>query len=67
MYITVEDFMDLCVSPILCKAEIFDLETGKTLWQGNGNGIPEEYLCQTVESFDPPDGEKLTLNICYED
>jgi len=66
MHVTVQDFMDLCTEPSICEVEIFNLTSEEVLWNGNGYEIPEKYQSQTIESFDPPSGAKLTLNICFE-
>lgn len=60
---TIEDIMELCIDSSLCVVEVFDCETGKEVWSGAGDEIPDEYAQLEVGSFDVPKEGKMTFNV----
>lgn len=66
MEITVDNLMDLFVDKDSQTVEIFNTETGQTVYEGDYQDIPMEYLDATVESIDnifQGNSGKITLNV----
>lgn len=61
---TVYDFLDYCIDPGLLTVEIYDCDSGNTVWVGHGDEIPEEFGYKDIGSFDvPSEADHITLNI----
>ncbi len=63
MFIAVKDFLNLALDTSNLGITIFDVQTDKTLWTGNADDVPAEYMGMPISTFDPPEEDKLTLNI----
>lgn len=66
MEITVDNLMDLFVDKDSQTVEIFNCETGQTVYEGDYQDIPMEYQDATVESIDnifQGNSGKITLNV----
>ena len=60
---TIEQFMELCIEPSMCKVEIYGINQEETVWSGYADEIPNEYREMDVESFDVPTDGCMTFNI----
>ena len=60
---TIEEFMELCIEPSMCKVEIYDCNKGEVVWSGYADELPDKYGEMDVESFDVPTNECMTFNI----
>lgn len=60
---TIEELMNLCIEPSLCKVEIYSVDQNDTVWSGMADEIPDEYGELEVESFDVPTDGCMTFNI----
>lgn len=68
MDITVKNFCDCCVEPSLQKIKLYNCDTGKDIWEGYADEIPDEYEEWYISSWDCiiAPSETLTLNIQQE-
>lgn len=60
---TIEQLMELCVEPSMCKVEIYDCDKGEVVWSGYADELPDKYGEMDVESFDVPTDGCMTFNI----
>ena len=60
---TINELMNMCIEPSMCKVEIFDANPEKVVWSGWADEIPDEYGELDVESFDVPTDGCMTFNI----
>lgn len=60
---TIEELMNLCIEPSLCKVEIYSIDQNRAIWSGFADDIPDEYGELEVESFDVPTDGCMTFNI----
>lgn len=58
------DFLDYCIDAGLLTLEIYSVSSGKTVWTGDGDEVPEEFGYCELASFDvPTKADCITLNI----
>ena len=63
-YITLEDFLRLCVDDTGLKIAIYDFSLKKVVYSGWAVEVDLDYLGRAVHSYDIPDAiGKLTINI----
>lgn len=60
---SVYDFAYLCIERSLLSVSIFGLECGREIWSGSADEIPNEIAKCELCSFDPPQNDRITLNI----
>ena len=60
---TIQEFMEMCIDPSLCKVSIYDMEKGEDVWSGASDEIPEEYGDLEFGSFDVPKDGQMTFNL----
>ena len=60
---TIADFIYLCTEGSLLSVSIFGLEADIELWRGQADEIPDGYMWETVESFDAPENNVITITI----
>ena len=63
MYMTIRDLLELYVDAGLLKVEIYDLETSETIYRGQGDMIPDEYLDLDIQSLDAPYRDVQVINV----
>ena len=62
---TIGEMLDLCFVAGMLTVEIYDLDKERTVWTGDGDEVPDEYLDAEIESWDlPAAASKMTFNIC---
>lgn len=65
---TIYELLDSCVDAGLLKLTIYDIDSGKEVWSGDGDEIPTEYEDLECWSWDVPFKEReFTVNVCMED
>ena len=66
---TIYEFVGLCCEPSFQVYEIYDIDSGKTLYKGTGDEIPTDLEDYEVSSYDcislANNKDVITLNICY--
>ena len=66
---TIYDFVNLCCEPSFQRYKIFDLDSGKTMYEGAGDEIPSNLEDYEISSYDcisfATNKDIITLNICY--
>ena len=61
---SVYDFMDYCLDKSITTVEVWSFSKQKVVWSGNGEEIPDEYLCAELYSFDVSDKAwSISVNI----
>ena len=61
---TISDFINLCIDPSFLKIEIWESNSGKTIYEGWAEEAPDELLEQVVDSYDVPTRQDtITFNI----
>lgn len=60
---TIQELMEMCVEPGLCKVTIYDSEKSEDVWTGDAEEIPQEYGDQEFSSFDVPQDGHMTFNL----
>lgn len=63
MYMTIRDLLELYVDAGLLKVEVYDLETSETIYSGQGDMIPDEYLDLDIQSLDAPYRDVQVINV----
>lgn len=65
MDVTLRDFCYMCIEPALQKINLWDCDSGKDLWCGMADEIPDKYAGWYVGSWDciSPSSTILTINI----
>lgn len=63
MDMTVQDLIDLFTEPCEQLIEIYDLDSGETVFSGDAVDCPDEYQNVCIASLDPTTGPRLTINI----
>lgn len=63
--ITIGEFAELCLEPSMCSVDIFSLEEGEKVYEGNLSDLPQKYHDCEIASFDAiyNDNPVLTINI----
>lgn len=60
----IDDFLDYCSDAGMVRVEIFDFDSGKVVFKGWGDDIPEDLLYEDISSWDPPERSGvITINI----
>lgn len=57
------EFVDHCANPENLNISIYDAEAGDVVWQGTADGIPGCFEDQSMEGFDAPENNTITINI----
>lgn len=60
---TIEELMNMCIEPSMCKVEIYSTDSEKVVWSGWADDIPDKYGELYVESFDVPTDSCMTFNV----
>lgn len=64
---SVYEFLELCIDERMLIVEIYDTDSGETLFDGDYDDIPSELMDEEVCSFDvPSEIGKITINISKE-
>lgn len=64
MYLTINDFIELCIESSMLEIIIYSISDEEELWSGFACNLPDEYADSDIESFDAPDSKgRITLNI----
>ena len=66
---TVEDLCDAFISNSFQYVKLYDSNSGKIVYEGYADKIPDDYLYLEVDSIDNimKDDDSITLNITVED
>ena len=61
---SVYEFLGLCIDERMLRVEIYDTDSGETLFDGDYDDIPSELMDAEMCSFDvPSESGKITINI----
>lgn len=64
MYLSINDFVELCTESYFFHISIFSLSKEDIIWSGRASDIPDEYAELTIESFDSPEAKNsITINV----
>ena len=62
MDIRIEDFLDMFTDKY-GTLEIFDIESGETVYSGDPDDVPDKFCYMEIMSIDWPSGSTLCINI----
>ena len=61
--ITIADLLFYCTESGLLNIKLYSIDEEKTVYSGRADEMPSEFNGIEIESFDPPTGDVLTINI----